>query len=263
MKIAAALLSFSAALTASAQALTSGQAGELKAFAACPVYRDTDDGIKSGCWLATDPDSGVVYDVSRAPTKPDWNFGVLVEGYVEEGAPNTCGGVVRNPMRLSLLRDRPCVRRVLPAEGYPGVKFRLPGRTVQPLHVPRKPPEPPLEDVAFNLFFDYNRDFLVYQLDDYLMDEAANHIVLSSPKRVTVTGFAVREPYEVSGGVFIEKEAIAKARAETVAEALRRMGVAADLIRVRTGFDPEAIATEGTGAIPEASRRRVEIFVDY
>ena len=192
MKIAAALLSFSAALTASAQALPSGQAGELKAFAACPVYRDTDDGIKSGCWLATDPDSGVVYDVSRAPTKPDWNFGVLVEGYVEEGAPNTCGGVVLNPMRLSLLRDRPCVRRVLPAEGYPGVKFRLPGRTVQPLHVPRKPPEPPLEDVAFNLFFDYNRDFLVYQLDDYLMDEAANHIVLSSPKRVTVTGYTDR-----------------------------------------------------------------------
>lgn len=259
MKIAAAIICFTSVVLSGALA----QTGELKAFAACPVYRDTDDGIKSGCWLATDPETGVVYDVSRAPTKPDWNFGVLVEGYVEEGAANSCGGVVLNPMRLSLLRERTCVRRVLPAEDYPGVKFRLPGRVVQPLNIPRKPPEPPLEDVTFNLFFDYNRDFLVYQLDDYLMDEAANHIALSSPKKVTVTGYAVREPYEVAGGVFAEKKTIAAARAETVAEALRRMGVAADLIHVRTAFDPETVTTEGTDNIPEASRRRVDIVVDY
>ncbi|WP_428408724.1 hypothetical protein [Hyphococcus sp.] len=259
MKTAAAAIFFASAVVSGALAET----GELKAFAACPVYRDTDDGIKSGCWLATDPETGIVYDVSRAPTKPDWNFGVLVEGYVEEGAADTCGGVVLNPMRLSLLRDRACVRRVLPAEDYPGVKFRLPGRTVQPLYIPRKPPEPPHEDVTFNLFFDYNRDFLVYQLDDYLMDDAANHIVSSSPKKVTVTGYAVREPYEVAGGVFVEKEEIAKARAETVAEALRRMGVPAELISIRTAFNPEPVTTEGTGDIPEASRRRADIFVDY
>jgi hypothetical protein len=261
MKTAAAVILFAAASAGLSGALA--ETDELKAFAACPVYRDTDDGIKSGCWLATDPDTGVVYDVSRAPTKPDWNFGVLVEGYVEEGASDTCGGVVLNPMRLSLVKERACVRRVLPAEDYPGVKFRLPGRVVQPLNVPRKPPEPPHEDVTFNLFFDYNRDFLVYQLDDYLMDDAANHIVLSSPKKVTVTGYAVREAYEVPGGVFVEKEDIAKARAETVAEALRRMGVAPEIIRIRIDFDPEPVTAEGSSAIPEASRRRVDIFVDY
>ena len=30
-------------------------AQELRTFIACPVYRDTDAGRKSGCWLADDP----------------------------------------------------------------------------------------------------------------------------------------------------------------------------------------------------------------
>ena len=49
-------------------------------FVACPIYRDTNDGRKSGCWLVDEPSTGVRYDVTAAPTKPDWNHAVLVEG---------------------------------------------------------------------------------------------------------------------------------------------------------------------------------------
>ena len=41
------------------------------------------------------------------------------------------------------------------------------------------------------------------------------------------------------------------------------MGVAPEIIRIRIDFDPEPVTAEGSSAIPEASRRRVDIFVDY
>ena len=70
------------ALTVGCMMSTACAAAELVRFVACPVYRDTDAGKKSGCWLADDPATGRRYDVSQSPTKPDWNFEVLVEGRV-------------------------------------------------------------------------------------------------------------------------------------------------------------------------------------
>ncbi|MCR5872481.1 hypothetical protein LRS12_18315 [Sphingomonas sp. J344] len=61
-------------------------------FIACPVYRDTDNGRKSGCWLASDPATGIRYDVTAAPTKPDWNHAILVEGFVATNGGDPCGG---------------------------------------------------------------------------------------------------------------------------------------------------------------------------
>jgi hypothetical protein len=92
---------------------------EQQRFIACPIYRDADAGRKSGCWLADEGTSGQRFDVSQAPTKPDWNHEVLVEGEVTSQQENACGGLVLNPVRVSVLPG-PCTRHMLPAEGFPG-----------------------------------------------------------------------------------------------------------------------------------------------
>jgi hypothetical protein len=83
-------------------------------FVTCPIYRDTDSGKKSGCWLADQHESGRRFDVSRAPSKPDWNHEVLVEGRVAGGTPGNCGGEVVDPVRTSILPGV-CTRHMLPA----------------------------------------------------------------------------------------------------------------------------------------------------
>ena len=57
---------------ASAFATTATATAQEINFIACPVYRDTNNGRKSGCWLTSDPASGTRYDVTAAPTKADW-----------------------------------------------------------------------------------------------------------------------------------------------------------------------------------------------
>src|SRR5581483_9393417 len=75
-------------------------AAELR-FVTCPIYRDTDAGRKSGCWLADSPEDGRRYDVTPSPTKPDWNYAVLVEGRPSAHQTDVCGGVVLDPVRVS------------------------------------------------------------------------------------------------------------------------------------------------------------------
>ncbi len=58
---------------------------------------------------------------------------------------------------------------------------------------------------------------------------------------------------------FVERRDIANASAERVAEALRCI----DMAPGRADLDQELVTTESSRAIPEAPRRRVDIFVDY
>ena len=227
-------------------------------FVACPIYRDTDAGRKSGCWLADEAGSGQRFDISRAPTKPDWNHEILVEGSPSRIQEKACGGVVLDPVRVSVLPGA-CTRRMLPAEGFPGRVFVLPLKNVRPLSEPRKPTGPPYPRRRFFLFFDFNRSFLVYQLDDYLLDQAATYLLEARPRKVIVTGFAATQASRVSGRRLAEERAIAKLRAESIAESLRRLGVPAEklVVRSRTGAGPVDVQ-EADGVI-EASRRRVEI----
>jgi hypothetical protein len=229
-------------------------------FIACPIYRDTDAGRKSGCWLVDEGVSGQRFDVSLAPTKPDWNYEVLVEGEVAAKQENACGGVVLNPVRVSILPGS-CTRHMLPAEGYPGRVFVLPKRNIQPLNVPREPPPQPYTDRTFYQFYDFNKSFLVYQLDDYFLDEAIAYIRAVHPKKVVVTGFAATEPVSVTGRTLTETAAVARARAETTAESLRRLGVRQERLEVRWHTRSQPIDVEESDGVREASRRRTEITV--
>jgi len=229
-------------------------------FIACPAYRDTDAGRKSGCWLATSRVDGLRYDITRSPTKPDWNHAVLVEGQVAEGAADTCGGIVLDPVRVSVLPDA-CPRMMLPAQGAPGVRFGLPRRNVRPPHEAReiytKGSEPKLIQVPF----DYGNDFTIYQLADYYMQQATLFAQDTSPSRIEVVGYAATTPWTVAGRVLQEDPALARARAERVALWLRLTGVDPDIIEVRVGSEDKVVPMEGADGLREPSRRRVDVIL--
>jgi outer membrane protein OmpA-like peptidoglycan-associated protein len=150
---------------------------------------------------------------------------------------------------------------MLPAEGYPGRVFVLPKRNIQPLNVPRPQPQRPFTQRTFYQFYDFDKAFLVYQLDDYFLDQAITYIRAVNPKKVIVTGYAATEPAQVSGRTLAENKDIAKARAESVAESLRRLGVTDRQLEISWQGGSKPIDVEDSDGVREASRRRVEIVV--
>ncbi|WP_338466184.1 hypothetical protein RXV95_11455 [Novosphingobium sp. ZN18A2] len=257
MKSLAFLIALAAPLSVQAQ-----DTGALVRFVTCPVYRDTDAGRKSGCWLAQQRETGKRYDVSLSPYKPDWNYAVLVEGRVSDASPAPCGDTVLDPVRTSRLYDVHCTRHMLPAEGYPGRRYKLHGRYINPLSVPRKVPPGPYSDRTFTAYFEFGNDFLIYQYDDYLIDKATTWIRAAKPKKLIVTGFAATDPVEVSGMTLAEPADLAQQRAETIAETMRRL---VPDVEVETRWKTGAKVTDDpdTDTIPGQSRRRVEIHAVF
>jgi outer membrane protein OmpA-like peptidoglycan-associated protein len=239
--------------------LAAAPPAETVRYIACPIYRDTDAGRKSGCWLADDRETGRRFDVSRAPSKPDWSHEVLIEGRISPDSGN-CGGLVLDPVRASILPGE-CPRHMLPPEGFAGNRFALPVRNVRPVSEPRPVPAKPWVNRTFSLVFEFDKAFVDYQLDDYLLDQAITYIRAVNPKQVIVTGWAATEPTFVSGRRIAEQPEIARARAELLREALTRLGVPREklVVRWRTGAQP--IDAEGADGLTEPSRRRADIEV--
>lgn len=248
------------ALLIGAALLSEAANAEQLRFITCPIYRDTDAGRKSGCWLADNLANGIRFDVSRSPTKPDWNYAVLVEGVAMQIKSN-CGGQVLDPVRVSVLTDQPCTRHQLPAEGFAGNAFVLPKRNVRPLSVVRALPPRPFKNQTFSIPFDYRASFLVYQLSDYLFDQAASYALAVKPREVIVTGWAATDPTSVSGRVIVEDISIAKQRAEIIAESLRRLGVPKNIIHVQWKAHARPSSMDGADGLIEPSKRRVDIEV--
>ena len=252
MKKLATLLAALAPLSAA-----TAETGDLVRFIACPVYRDADSGKKSGCWLATDPATGHRYDVSPSPYKPNWDYAVLVEGRVNAAPTTPCGDTVLDPVRTSILPD-PCVRHLLPAEGYPGRKFKLPTRNIQPSSVARPVPPGPYAERVFTTYFEFDRDFLVYQYDDFQIDNAVNWIKAARPKKLVVTGFAATLPETVSGRQIAERPEVAKERAESIAQTLRRL-LPGMVVEAKWDVAAQPTSDPDADTIPGQSQRRAEI----
>jgi hypothetical protein len=233
--------------------------GELR-FVTCPVYRDADSGRKSGCWLAEDRATGLRYDVSLAPSKPDWNHPVLVEGRLSNDSIQPCGSPVLDAVRTSILPGD-CARHMLPAEGYPGRRYVLPRRNVRPLSEARQVAPGPYAPRTFHLLFDYDQTFLIYQYDDYLLDEAITWIRAVKPRAIAVTGYAATAPAMVSGVRIAEQPGIARERAEKIAEALVRLGVERRILTVRWKTGAAVADIPEADGLAEPSRRRVDIAV--
>lgn len=238
-------------------------------FVSCPVYRDTNNGRKSGCWLATDEASGTRYDITQGRTKPQLGHEVLVEGRTERGAqPNDgalkhtpCGGVPLSPIVVSVLNTL-CPSFMLPAEGYPGRHFVLnPKLVLPPADVPEALPAPPYGPRTWSIEFTFQSDFLQYQYSEVILDEIGRYVRASHPREVAIVGYAVTRPRIVSEHELAETPELARIRAEMVALALRRLGASDSEIRVSWRENPPPLATDGE--LPEASRRRVDIRLSY
>ena len=256
MRKLAALLALAAPLSAQA-----AETGEVIRFLACPIYRDTDAGRKSGCWLADDRASGRRFDVTQSPHKPDWNREVLVEGRLAGTGGDPCGGEVLDPVRTSVL-ETPCPRHMLPAESYPGRRFVLPRRNNDPLGVARPAVPGPFTARTFPVYFEFDRAFIVYQYSDWLIDRAATWLRAARPRRVVVTGFAATRPETVSGLSLAERAAVADERAQMVAETLRRL-IPELTVVTRTSLAAAPSDEPEADGLPGQSQRRAEISAEF
>jgi len=227
-------------------------------FIACPVYRDIDQGPKSGCWLATDPASGIRYDIGSGRSKPQWGREVLVEGVASQDT-DSCGGVVLQPVRVAVLQGH-CNKHMLPAEGFAGRAFKLPAEVMQQMWVPRQAPTAPFEAQEFVIFFGFNSSFPSYQYSEIILEKAALYALASDPSRIEITGYAATQPYEVSGRTLAEHDELARARAEKVALAFERLGIPESVIDVRWESGAEAMLG-GDDGLAEPSKRRVVISI--
>lgn len=233
--------------------------GKLKTFIACPIYRDTDAGRKSGCWLADAPD-GLRYDVTLGPVHPQVGQMLLVEGITSDQPTDPCGGHVLSPVRVAVLQER-CSREIIDAGSYPGRPYESPPGLIAPTDQPRTLPPPPYSEQVFTLYFEYDRDFLIYQYSETILEQIMLYAKASQAKRVRVAGFAATDPLYVQGRVIREPAALAEARANMVAEALRRLGVQPASLEVVWHTSPKPTQDLENGKLPEPSKRRVVVTV--
>ena len=229
-------------------------------FVSCPIYRDTDAGRKSGCWLAEHRALGQRFDITDASIKPILGREILIEGIVAD-KPDTCGGVILNPVRVSVLPTQ-CPTFMLPAEKFPGRPFILPSTTLAPTHSVRTPPAPPFANQSYTIFFALNSDFLMYQHSEVLLDAAVRYIEAAKPKRVIVRAYAATKPIAVSNRKIVESIEVAEARAAMIVEALTRLNVPRGLIKVETLGNPSPDGELAKQGLSEASKRRAVVVVE-
>jgi hypothetical protein len=218
-------------------------------FVACPIARDTSSVL---CWLAEY--EGELYfltlqtDVS-APVTPPWlGHRVLVEGTpAPADRPRICGGVVLEPVVLSVLPelDAACNTPVLPAEERYNLTFeppRPPGPSAGRLAFagatpPAAPPEPPR-----NFALRYDFDGLVVFRHAGQLTAIFDAAHARKARTVAITGH--RGSVLLSNGTtLVEQPAIARKRAEQVAELLKGAGLTDVEYRVR--WVDEAAAPDG------------------
>lgn len=251
---------FALALTPSSATWAESPQAQVEHYIACPVYRDTDAGRKSGCWLATDLATGIQYDVTDALIKPILGREILVEGVVTQRDQGMCGAPILEPVFVSVL-DSECKGHVIPAENAAGRKFALPAKTLQPTWVERKPPPPPYTNREYTVYFELNSDFLLYQHSEVIIDEALTYIRASKPKRIVVTGYADTAGFAASGRELRERLSIAEGRAKMLTEALLRLGVPKAKILTQWKDNPAPDAAAANGLV-QASKRRAVIRVE-
>jgi len=235
----------------SATSLAAEEQTARRNFVACPIVRDTASVL---CWLAEY--EGELYfltlqtDVS-APVTPPWlGHRVLVEGTAAPAKPRICGGIVLEPVVLSVLPelDAACNTPVLPAEDRYNLTFeppRPPGPSAGRLAfagaaAPAPPPEPPR---AFTLRYDF--DGLVVFRHAGELTSIFDAAKARNARVVAITGN--RGSVLLSDGTTLtEKPTMARRRAEQVAELLRGAGLANVEYRVR--WHDEAGAADGDDA---------------
>jgi len=246
----------------SAASLAAEEPTARRNFVACPIVRDT---ASVPCWLAEY--QGELYfltlqtDVSSPVTPPWLGHRVLVEGTAAPNRPRICGGIVLEPVVLSVLPelDAACNTAVLPAEDRYNLTFeppRPPGPSAGRLAfagaaAPPRPAEPP---PAFTLRYDF--DGLIVFRHAGELTSILDSAKARNARVVAITGN--RGGVLLSDGTtLVEKPTMARRRAEQVAELLRGAGLTNVEYRVR--WHDEAGAADGDD---DAALRLVTVELD-
>ncbi len=238
-------------------------AGERISFVACPVVRDT---RSVPCWLS-DYQGDTYYltiqsDVSAEVQPPMLGHQVLVEGVVSD-APQICGGLVLEQVRLSVMpeRDANC-NTMLPADARYTIDFnpRPPGPSggrlaFDPVPGSSAPAPTPVGPQTVQLYFDFDKtvSFRHPAALVNLLDVAAQVQAMT----LKITG--VRGAHRLSDGTLLQESAtIGQRRAEEIAGLLQGAGLSIDSEVSWTDG-----ATEADGVNDWQSRRvTVELLPD-
>ena len=204
---------------------------------------------------------GIQTDVS-APFQPPWlGHQVLVEASVAADQERICGGIVLDPIKISVMPelDGSC-NTMLPADDRYTIDFnpRPPGPSGGRLAFQEvydgevALPAPPTDPDTFNLYFDVDRG-IVFRHSREVMD-IFNHARDVNARRITIS--ATRGQTLLSDGTLVtESDTIARRRVEQVAKLLKDLGSKAEL---RTSFSSEPSPADG---IDDWTSRSVEIQI--
>ena len=199
----------------------SAQQEQRKNFAGCPVVQDTKT---VPCWLSEY--AGELYYLGIQTDPPYLGHKVLVEGVVSN-EPRICGGIVLKPVVVSPLPefDSLC-NTILPAVD----KYTVPSasRPPGPVAAPTGP--------EFPIYYDFDAPIMGRHAG--ILTQIVEYAEKSQAKRITVTGY--RGATLLSDKtVLTEQAGIAKARAEEVADLLKRAGLSKTVIQVTFRDQPE------------------------
>jgi outer membrane protein OmpA-like peptidoglycan-associated protein len=212
-----------------------------KNFVSCPVVQDTKT---VPCWLAEYGGElyylGIQTDISADFHPPYLGHKVLVEGVVSD-EPRICGGIVLKPVVVSpLLEPDSSCNTILPAVDKYTVPFapRPPGPSEGTLAF-QTPPAPAASTGAakeFSIYYDF--DASVTGRHAAILTQIVDYAEKSEAKRVIVNGY--RGATLLSDKTVVtEREGIAKARADEVADLLKRAGLSKVVIQVTFRGEPE------------------------
>lgn len=241
----------------------SAQQEQRKNFASCPVVQDTNT---VPCWLSEYGGElyylGIQTDISAEFHPPYLGHKVLVEGVISN-EPRICGGIVLKPVVVSPLPDPdPSCNTILPAVDKYTVPFapRPPGPSSGTLAFQTPPAEataplqPPFAAREFSIYYDF--DAPVTGRHAAILTQIADYAERSEAKRVIVSGY--RGATLLSDNtVLTERQGIAQARAEEVADLLRRAGISK--VAVQVTFRDQAEPAHG---IDDWKSRRTTVRVE-
>src|SRR5262249_46311075 len=204
------------------------QQEQRKNFASCPVVQDTKT---VPCWLAEFGGElyylGIQTDISADFHPPYLGHKVLVEGVISN-EPRLCGGVVLKPVLVPpLIEPDPSCNTILPATDKYTVPFapRPPGPSggtlafqTPPAETPA-PLQPPFSAKEFSIYYDFDAPVtgrhaaILTQIVDYAEKSGARHVIVSGYRGATLLSDKT---------ALTERDGIAKARAEEIADLLQR-----------------------------------------
>ena len=210
--------------------------GKYVAFLACPIVRDSK---AMPCWLAEK--DGTTYYLGQQGSSasafypPQLKHQVLVEGFIQDPQKTSCGGIVIDPIVISVMPelDLACTT-LLPAED--GLE--------PPAPVPFPKYEPFSDDTKeFQILYDFDSDYLTLH-KTRIAGEAVRVAKIQQPARIEI--HAYRGKSKLSDGTILEEKlAMVHRRAEKMFDVFVGLDISKEKIKV---FEHEkALGGKGEG----------------